>query len=280
LPAADATPVPLPPALDAFALPRTPPPGRRKSVPDEGRRHVTAALVAGAVLVGMALGAAVWFGSRGSGRPVKAAPPPETTLPKPPRAVFRQGDDPLSTVLATLRANRVPTFEDGWYVAGPFDNTGRRGVNTAFGPEVAWPIDLKSRYRVSDATLVGWLPFREFHVGAVQDLGDPDEPAPGCLYLLNITEAREAETVPLLLGANDTLTVWVNGEKVLARDEDRPCEPGRDRIVVRLRTGTNQILFKVCNTDGDWQFYLEPRFPRTLEQALGTQLPARLRWER
>ncbi len=52
----------------------------------------------------------------------------------------------------------------------------------------------------------------------------------------------------LLLGSNDGVEVWHNGDRVLKSNVFRPITPDEDRVMVPLRQGTNRFLFKVFNT--------------------------------
>src|SRR5262249_15995041 len=48
--------------------------------------------------------------------------------------------------------------------------------------------------------------------------------------------------------------------------------PDRHQVLLGLRSGANQLLFKVANTSRDWPFYVLPLFPHDLETAFGNRL--------
>src|SRR6185436_17873446 len=54
----------------------------------------------------------------------------------------------------------------------------------------------------------------------------------------------------LSTGSDDGLQVWINGAKVISKNEDRGLEPDTDRAAVVLKAGTNTLLFKVNNRGG------------------------------
>src|SRR5262249_14101694 len=75
------------------------------------------------------------------------------------------------------------------------------------------------------------------------------------VYLTREIEVAEAMELPVSLGSDDTLTVWLNGEKLLAKNEYRAAAPDQERVVLKLKKGKNKLLLKVCQGDGDWAFY-------------------------
>ena len=63
--------------------------------------------------------------------------------------------------------------------------------------------------------------------------------------------------LPVSLGSDDTLTVWLNGEKIVAENVTAPARPIRRRPMLKLKAGKNQLLMKVCQGTGDWAFYFK-----------------------
>jgi putative heme-binding domain-containing protein len=62
---------------------------------------------------------------------------------------------------------------------------------------------------------------------------------------------RDAE---LLLGSDDTLTVWLNGQQVFDFQGNRGWNHDQDRAKVKLRKGKNTLLVKCGNGGGPWEF--------------------------
>ena len=58
----------------------------------------------------------------------------------------------------------------------------------------------------------------------------------------------------MVVGSDDTLTVWVNGTQVYDFADRRGFSPDQDRFDVTLRAGTNRILVRCGNRGGPWQF--------------------------
>jgi putative membrane-bound dehydrogenase-like protein len=68
---------------------------------------------------------------------------------------------------------------------------------------------------------------------------------------VRVEEARDAQ---LLIGSDDTITIWVNGTKVHQFDGNRGWKHDQDRATVKLVKGTNKILIKCGNKSGPWEF--------------------------
>lgn len=61
----------------------------------------------------------------------------------------------------------------------------------------------------------------------------------------------------LLLGSDDTIRVWLNGEPVHQFTRFRRGRPDEDRVKVHWRKGRNTLLVKVVNVSGDHLFFLK-----------------------
>jgi hypothetical protein len=76
--------------------------------------------------------------------------------------------------------------------------------------------------------------------------------------------------LPASFGSDDTLTVWLNGAKIIADPSYRACAPDQNMATLKLKAGKNQLLLKICQGDGDWQFYCaiqQPQVPIPTGQA-------------
>ena len=58
----------------------------------------------------------------------------------------------------------------------------------------------------------------------------------------------------MVVGSDDTLTVWVNGKQVYDFADRRGFCPDQGRFDVTLQAGTNRILVRCGNRGGPWQF--------------------------
>ena len=72
--------------------------------------------------------------------------------------------------------------------------------------------------------------------------------------------------VRMLTGSDDTITMWVNGEKVLAKNVSRGVTKDEDKTDVTLKKGENRVLIKVCQGIGGWGLAFRIVDPETGEQ--------------
>ncbi|ABS24477.1 DUF3857 domain-containing protein [Anaeromyxobacter sp. Fw109-5] len=146
-------------------------------------------------------------------------------------------------------------FVTRWHVVGPFDDEGKRGLDTAYAPEQG--IDLAARHdgKVGE---VAWRPLPdEAVVHGFVDLGAALRPASeGVAYAVAFVEAARDERVALWLGASGAAKVWVNGAVVVADAGYHPARLDQRGAVVTLRRGTNRILVKLCHQLGRMGFFL------------------------
>lgn len=92
----------------------------------------------------------------------------------------------------------------------------------------------------------------------------------------------ETETV-LSLGSDDSLQVWVNGERIHNNKVSRGVTPNQDKVTAKLVEGENQLLLKVANGGGGFGFVfntkmsgLPPNVVAILNTAAGKRNDAQL----
>ena len=73
-------------------------------------------------------------------------------------------------------------------------------------------------------------------------------------YAQTFVYAPSERTVMLMLGADDAHVLWVNGERVSARQGRHVSQADEIEVPVRLYHGWNQVLLKVADLDGGWAF--------------------------
>jgi hypothetical protein len=124
---------------------------------------------------------------------------------------------------------------------------------TAYPPETeASPA---KSYKGKNGATVGWRTFRADASGYVRldDLIRPNEQA--IAYGLACVFSPDDRAASLLLGSDDGVRVWVNGELVHTNPVYRAAEPDLDRVSVRLKKGWNKVLVKDLQGAGGWGFY-------------------------
>jgi hypothetical protein len=145
-----------------------------------------------------------------------------------------------------------------WHVCGPFANDGQRGFETVYPPESQ--VDLNAKYTGKGGIEVGWRAgdFTDGQVNSLKVFADNDN----CVaYLYRELDFGGAIELPVSLGSDDTLTVWLNGQKLLAENVYRAAGPDQNRLVLKLQPGNNALLIKICQGNGDFAFYFKADAP-------------------
>jgi hypothetical protein len=191
-----------------------------------------------------------------------AAQPKNEYVKRPTRA---------ETVRATLAAFDLPALDGKWYYAGPFENHGGAGFDTAYPPEGR--VDLKATYPGKGGATVGWKELPRFRTGAVYDLAAlfPTAKRDACVYLYTEFEAKQAVVLPLFLGSDDTVSVWLDRTRLLHENQVRAAAPDQNRVELRMSAGTHRLLVKVCQSGGEWAVYVQPGLPDSLPPQVAKQ---------
>jgi len=133
-----------------------------------------------------------------------------------------------------------------WYVLGPFDAPEKTGFTLSFPPEQN--VDLNAEYDGKGGGKIRWKRHRATDRMGLVNLVQAIAPASEAVgYAYAELDSKEARAAQLRCGADDNLAVWLNGERVFAREQwlngirlDRFITP------VELKQGTNRVLVKIC----------------------------------
>jgi tetratricopeptide (TPR) repeat protein/transglutaminase-like putative cysteine protease len=129
-------------------------------------------------------------------------------------------------------------------VAGPFDNEGKAGHDTVFGPENG-PFDAQASFAGKDRK-VGWRLMPDVVTQGIVNLEAflrPD--ANVTAYLTVAVRAEKATKAALRLGTSGAVKAWVNGRQVLSHDVYRPVRFDQDAAPVDLVAGWNRLTIKI-----------------------------------
>ena len=157
---------------------------------------------------------------------------------------------------AVAAVDPIPQLEK-WTYCGPFDNTGLRHFETAYPPETSG--DLGLRFEGKGGDKIGWKEgnFPDKQINQLKFF-KPEHNTYSIIYLQRDIDCPAAVELPISLGSDDGLGVWLNGEKILAENVARTCAPDQSRVKLKLKAGKNRLLLKVCQGDGEWAFYFNP----------------------
>lgn len=178
----------------------------------------------------------------------------------------------------TVRAQDVVRdlgFVQDWYVVGAFDNEGKGGCDTDFGPEAA--PDLSASYPAKRGE-VGWRRLAAKGPDGAVDLSVPLRPSTEAVgYALTWLAATAETRAVLSLGTSGGFRLFVNGVKAASSDRYNQPRPDQHRVQVNLRKGLNRVLLKVCQERGPFGFAFRaeraPGAPGGFSVALPDRLP-------
>ncbi len=173
----------------------------------------------------------------------------------------------VESVVASLHAAGLPTLEGDWRYIGPFDNL---GIDAASPPEKE--IDLAKSYTGKDGQNVAWAKFKSFPIGSIVNLKLFHQSDDCVVYLYHEIAVDQAITLPISLGSDDYIKVWLNGVVVGSDDALRPAAADQDQATLKLKPGKNQLLIKVGNIGGNWEVYVAPELPSSWPAKVRDQL--------
>ena len=140
-------------------------------------------------------------------------------------------------------------FIPAWYICGPFPNAqdsllGRLGLDLVYPPEQE--INLKKTYRGAGGREVRW------QLAKVQESGFLDltifHPSDFVVaYALSYVYSPHEQTLPLYVGSDDGIKVFLNGKEIYRLFKIRPAVPDQDTVAAKLQKGWNTLLLKIEN---------------------------------
>ncbi len=145
-----------------------------------------------------------------------------------------------------------------WYYCGPFDNRGGKGFAAEYPPEKQ--IDLKAKYPGKNGEEASWKEGK-FSDGIVNGLNlfKPENNNDAAVYVYREITCKDAMQLPASFGSDDTLTVWLNGQKLVSQNVQRAAAPDQAVLNLKLKAGKNTLLLKICQGAGEWGFYFQAR---------------------
>lgn len=212
--------------------------------------------------------------------PPKEAPKPKTSVPPPPppKPKEKVKEEPPKSRWAPIKGTTAgtETYEEflartkdleitsagdyiiKWEFAGPYRAEGpadRKGpIDTEYPPEKpdespTWA-PLPARADPSKPWLMDFKKTREVTSVASEN---------AAIYLRTRIHSPKTQEVQAWLGSDDSVKVWLNGERVHAHLDHRPLKADQDRFRVTLNAGWNAVMVKVGQGTGEWAFCLRFR---------------------
>jgi len=160
-----------------------------------------------------------------------------------------------------------------WHYCGPFDNTNNAGFDAKYPPETS--VDLKAEYAGKGGAKVGWKEgkFTDGQVNSLMILPDNNN----CVcYLYREYNAAGAADVAASFGSDDSLQVWLNGQKIISDNAQRACAPDQNKVTLKFRPGKNKLLIKIGQGTGDFAYYFKAAVPSEAVPPLFADATAKL----
>lgn len=151
------------------------------------------------------------------------------------------------------RAEAALIHSPRWLLAGPFpaeSKTDGFAATTA----AEWTFSPEARFRTS----AGLLRWEALDPEAVVEMDGMDfnkiygETTNAFVYAMAVVHSDRDQPVQLRVGSDDTLSLWVNGDMLIAEDYARAAVPDQDVIDAVFRKGENRLLIKVAQGEGGW----------------------------
>jgi len=156
-------------------------------------------------------------------------------------------------------ANRPPKLGP-WKYIGPFENNNNVGFNAKYPPEQE--IDFAKKYAGKNGEQAEWKDgnFNDGQVNNLRLFRDPNNDN-ASVYVYREIETSAPCELPVSLGSDDSLKVFLNGEQIHAEDVQRGAAPDQAKLTLKLKAGKNQFLMKIGQGNGDWAFYFQAGEP-------------------
>jgi HEAT repeat protein len=137
-----------------------------------------------------------------------------------------------------------------WWFLGPIK--GRDEWRNADAIEVGKRIDVSKPVKLEQGVLrwrYGRVDDPTGHVNLKQIVSRQDFM---CAYMMTEFDLDEPTEAVMLIGSDDDVFVWLNGELVHKFIGDRGWRADQDTVNVKLNAGTNTLLLKVLNGRAQW----------------------------
>jgi hypothetical protein len=139
-----------------------------------------------------------------------------------------------------------------FYHSGPFVNV---GFEQKVGPEGLDSFDSKQKFKHGDKE-IAWTRKPEWKNGQLYATVFSGENAVN--YLHKVISSDAPRDLPLSLGSDDGIKVFLNGKQIHANNVGRGAAPDQEKVTAKLRKGDNYLLLKIHNGAGPSGFYFRP----------------------
>jgi hypothetical protein len=174
----------------------------------------------------------------------------------------------------TVSANDVDhdvssnTSIKNWMIAGPFSLPGQN-YEVSFSHDFLKSLGGEAHTNLNDITKISYSVADDSEISVDVMMAQTDSNGilnfekyyPDIDYNVAYTYATivsdKEQEVYFLLGSDDGVKVWINGELSFSNDAARGLTPGEDRFYAHLMEGSNTILVKVTDYVREWALIVE-----------------------
>lgn len=178
----------------------------------------------------------------------------------PPMEIMQAAAKGMAAAGAKVDLQGLLGTVTNWWVVGPFElGEQNKGWETAYIDEPN--VNLAGRY-MSGKRRIEWKSIVSKDPNGCIDLrvtiADRDLAIAYAYTEITVDAATDAV---MLVGADDSERIWLNGEKVLDQFVARGLQPDQDRVPVKLKAGKNAVLLKVWQNNLQWKFCVRLTLP-------------------
>jgi putative heme-binding domain-containing protein len=153
-------------------------------------------------------------------------------------------EDELIDVVAYMTTLQTAAFTPSEFqIAGPFPGKDMLdALNTAFAPEKG-PV---LKWKTIRADAQGYFDLGAFH---------GEKGANSASYMMTTFDSPVEQDAEVLLGPDDGAKLVVNDKEVFKTEETAAATPGKHKIAIKLKKGSNAITLKAANGNNPHGFY-------------------------
>lgn len=143
-------------------------------------------------------------------------------------------------------AGELPLADSDWWSAGPFTEADFAAAwGKGHGPEAITRIDRDQRFGKTP-----WQQRPDSDGVAIELRGER-----AAFYLARELRTPVAARVPISLGSDDAIQVFLDGKKLFANEVMRGVAPDQEKLELELTPGEHVLVVKVVNNGGPAGFY-------------------------
>ena len=146
-----------------------------------------------------------------------------------------------------------------WWAVSGFDNSDKKGMSRPFPPEASpTSLDTAKSYQGKEGVL-RWKEVKCRMLDGFVDMGKEFGHEYVVAYGFTYLHTDGDQSAVLLVGSDDGVKVWVNGQVVLERDKYRRWVRDEYKVRTTLKRGANPLLLKITQGAKEHQFNLTVR---------------------